>query len=49
MGPRTQVLPAKRREGNRTEWYLKTIRNQNREHLVNLCESSTLETQVIAK
>ena len=41
-----QVLPAKRREGHFTGRYWRGIRNQNEEHLVSLCESNILETQV---
>ena len=37
---------SKRREGNCTGWYSTGLRNQNVEHLVNLCESNILETKV---
>ena len=36
-----QVLPAKRREENCTERYLRGSRNRNGEHLANICESKT--------
>ena len=39
-----QVLAAKRREGNFTETYLRGLKNQNGEHLVNICELSILES-----
>ena len=41
-----QVLSAKRREGNCTNKYLRGLRNQNGDHLVNICESNIIETQV---
>ena len=37
---------AKRQEENCPGRYSKGLRNQNREHLANLCESKNLETQV---
>ena len=39
-----QVLPAKIREGNCTEKYLKGLKNQKEEHLVNPYELNNLET-----
>ena len=44
-----QVLPAKRREETCAKRHLKGLKNQNGEHLVNLCESNILKTKVIAK
>ena len=41
-----QVLPAKRREGNCSNKYLRGLRNQNGDHLVNICESNIIETYV---
>ena len=49
MSPWMQVLPAKRREENCTERYLRGLRNQRGEHLLTLCKSNILETQVIVK
>ena len=37
---------SKRRDKNCTWRYSKGLRNQNKEHLVNICESNILETQV---
>ena len=42
-----QVLLAKMQEENSTVRYLKGLKNQNREHFVNLCESNSLGTQVL--
>ena len=42
-----QELPAKRQEDIGTERCLKGLENQNGEHLVNLCESNSFETQII--
>ena len=42
----TQVLPDKRQE-NCAGRYSKDLKNKNGEHLVSLCESNNLETQVI--
>ena len=42
-----QVMPAKNREENYTEKYLRGLTNQSGEHLVNLYESNILEAQVI--
>ena len=39
-----QVLPAKRREENCTERYLRGLRNRNGEHLANICESKTRQS-----
>ena len=38
---------SKRQEKNCPGNYSRRLRNQNGEHLVNLCESDILETQVI--
>ena len=40
-----QVLLAKRQEGNYTRRCLKGLRDQNKEHIVNLCDPNNLETQ----
>ena len=37
---------AKDRKKNSTSRYSRGLRNQNGEHLVNLCESNILKTQV---
>ena len=42
-----QMLLTKRPEKNWIGRYPRTSRNQNGEHLGNLCESNILETQVI--
>ena len=42
-----QVLPAKRWEWNCTERYLRGLKNQYGEHLVNICEQTS--SKVIAK
>ena len=42
-----EVLQAKRQDENCTGSYSEGVRDQNVEHLVNLCESNNLETQVI--
>ena len=42
-----QVLPAKIPEGNCTTRYSKGLKNQNWEHVRNLCEQNKLEAQVI--
>ena len=41
-----QVLSVKRQEENYTGRCLKGFSNQNRGHLVNLCESNNFKTQV---
>ena len=38
--------PSKRREENYSGKYSRELSNQNGEHLLNLCESNILETQV---
>ena len=38
---------SQRREENCTGRYSSGLRNQNREHLINLCESNILKAQVI--
>ena len=38
-----KVLPCKRREENFTERYSRGLRNQNGEHIINLCEINILE------
>ena len=42
-----ELLPAKIQEGSCTGRYSKGLRNQNGQHLVNLCKSNKLETQFI--
>ena len=42
-----QVFPDKRQEENCSGRYLKGLRNQKEQHLVNLLESKELETQII--
>ena len=41
------ISQSKRREENCPGKYSRGLRNQNEEHLINLCESNILETQVI--
>ena len=42
-----KVLPGKKQVENCRGRYFKRLSNENREHLVNLCKSNSLETRFI--